>query len=105
MTDPRIIYAEAAADSLRRLPGFAADPAAVVAASRRAEDRLRRRPIRGVDLFGEGLFGEGLFGLDEGPLRMTFTLRDGDRTVVVESVRLHPGHGGWSRPGGASGPR
>ena len=98
MAEPRVIYTEDGAAAPQMSAGLAADPAAVVAASVRAERRLRRRPIRGVDLHGEGLFT-----VDESPLRLTFTLRDADRTAVVETVRLLPGHAGWTRPGGAGG--
>ena len=95
-----VIYDEEALAQLVDCHEVAAVPKAVVSASAPVQYRLASDPRSG----GLDVLREGLYAVEEGPLRVTFEVREAARTVQIVAVRLHPGHVGWTRPG-ASGPR
>ena len=74
--------------------------AAVTAAVDGVEVSLSQRPYEWVQVLREGLLA-----LSRGPIRVVFEVREAERTVHLRSINLLPGHAGWNRPGGASGPR
>ena len=99
MNARRVIYTEEAAGQLIASHAAAIDRHAVIAASEETQRRLSADPPSAVDVLPEGLFA-----LNVKPLRVTFEVHEAERTVKIVAVRLLPGHAGWSRPGGASGP-
>ena len=94
-----VIYDVEALAQLVDCHEVAAVPKAVVSASALVQYRLASDPRSAVDVLREGLYA-----VEEGPLRVTFEVREAARTVQIVAVRLRPGHVGWTRPG-ASGPR
>ena len=99
MSDYEVVLSELAAAQLVEVRNRAAGPDAVVAAFLRIERRLQTRPKQSIDVLTDEFYG-----LSDGPLRLTFTVRGGDRTALIESARLLPGHARWTRPG-ATGPK
>ncbi len=93
-------YTEESLGQLVAAHAAAADRGAVVAASLEVDGRLSHSPKRSVDVLADGLLA-----VTAGPLRVYFVVHETDRVVRVEGVKLLPGHAGWSRPGGASGPQ
>ena len=96
----RIVYEQEAAAGLMLVYQRAADAAAVTAALDAVEATLASRPREMVQVLREGLLA-----VERGPIRVVYEVRERERTVHLGSINLLHGHAGWSRPGGASGPK